>query len=119
MKYVKQVGVILVFSVLGELLQHVLPFPIPASVYGMVLLFLALSTKLLPFDAVKGAGSFLVSILPLLFVIPIVGLVNNFELIAQNFLPIVLIIAVPTVISFAAAGWVTQLLLKKKEKKHD
>jgi len=119
MKYVKQLGVILVLSALGELLQHFLPFPIPASVYGMVLLFLALATKLLPKEAVKETGGFLVSILPLLFVVPIVGLVSNFDLIAQNLFPIVITIALPTVITFAVSGLVTQWLLKKEGKKHD
>ncbi len=118
MKYIKQLGMILFFSALGELLQHFLPFPIPASVYGMVLLFLALATKLLPKEAVKGTGAFLVSILPLLFVVPVVGLVSNFELIAQNWLPIVITIAVPTAITFAVSGLVTQLLLKKGGKGH-
>ncbi len=119
MNYVKQLGVIMIFSALGELLQRLLPFPIPASVYGMVLLFLALATKLLPKEAVKGTGSFLVSILPLLFVVPVVGLVSNFELIAQNFIPIVITIAVPTVITFWVSGLVTQMLLKKEGKGHD
>ena len=115
MKYIKQLGVIFLFSAFGELLQHLLPFPIPASVYGMVLLFLALASKLLPKEAVTGAGAFLVSILPLLFVVPIVGLVRNFDLIAQNLIPIVITIAVPTVITFAVSGLVTQKLLKKED----
>ena len=119
MKYIKQLGVILVFSALGEFLQYLLPFPIPASVYGMVLLFLALATKLLPKEAVKESGAFLVSILPLLFVVPIVGLASNFDLIAQNFLPIVITIVVPTVITFAVSGLVTQKLLRKEGKDHD
>lgn len=119
MKYIKQLGVILVFSALGEFLQYLLPFPIPASVYGMILLFLALVTKLLPKDAVKGSGAFLVSILPLLFVVPIVGLVSNFDLIARNLLPILITIVAPTVITFAVSGLVTQKLLRKEGKDHD
>ncbi len=120
MKYIRQLGIILAFSAAGELLQLLLPLPLPASVYGMVLLFLALALKILPKEAVSGAGALLVGILPLLFVVPIVGLVDNFSLIAQNLLPIVITIAVPTVLTFAAAGLTTQWLLKKKEgKDHD
>lgn len=119
MKYIKQLGVILIFSALGELLQYFLPFPIPASVYGMVLLFVALVTGILPREAVKGTGAFLVSILPLLFVVPIVGLVSNLDLIARNLVPIVITIVLPTVITFAVSGLVTQKLLKKEGKDHD
>ena len=60
----------MLFSLLGELCHLMLPIPIPASIYGMVLLFLALALGLLKVDAVKETGSFLVSLLPLLFVVP-------------------------------------------------
>ena len=34
MKYLRQFMIILLFSFLGELLKYVLPFPVPASIYG-------------------------------------------------------------------------------------
>ena len=40
MKYLRQFMIILLFSFLGELLKYVLPFPVPASIYGLVLLLL-------------------------------------------------------------------------------
>lgn len=116
MKYVKQLGLILGFSALGEVLTRLLPFPIPASVYGMALLFAALAAKWIPKEAVKGAGSFLVSVLPLLFVVPLVSLVTDLDLIAQNLLPIAIVIALPTVITFVVSGLVTQKLLGKEGK---
>ena len=42
MKYIRQFAIIMLFSLLGELCHLILPFPIPASIYGMVLLFLSL-----------------------------------------------------------------------------
>jgi len=57
MKYIRQFAVILLFSFLGELCHLMLPIPIPASIYGMVLLFLALALGLLKVDAVKETGS--------------------------------------------------------------
>ena len=51
--------IILLFSFLGELLKYVLPFPVPASIYGLVLLFIALETRILPLAAVKDAGKFM------------------------------------------------------------
>jgi len=35
MKYLRQFMIILLFSFLGELLKYVLPFPVPASIYGL------------------------------------------------------------------------------------
>ena len=68
MKYLRQFMIILLFSFLGELLKYVLPFPVPASIYGLVLLFIALETRILPLAAVKDAGKFMIEIMPLMFI---------------------------------------------------
>ena len=44
MKYIKQFILILAISFAGELRKYLLPLPVPASIYGMVLMFLALLT---------------------------------------------------------------------------
>lgn len=44
MKYLKQFLIILLISFAGELLKYVLPLPIPASIYGMVILLVGLLT---------------------------------------------------------------------------
>ena len=51
MKYVKQLMIILLFSFIGDILNHLIPLPIPASIYGMVLLFIALTTNAYIFRA--------------------------------------------------------------------
>lgn len=42
MKHLRQFLIILFFSFLGEGLKALLPLPVPASIYGLVLLFAAL-----------------------------------------------------------------------------
>lgn len=115
MKYIGQLGIIALFSLAGELCHALIPFPIPASLYGMVLMLLALSVKLLRVEQVKETGSFLVTILPLLFVAPTVGLVTCWDLIRQHLLGLIIIIVVTTVLVFAVAGWLTKLLRKGGE----
>ena len=53
MKYLHQILLILLFSFLGEVLHALLPWPIPASIYGMGLLFAALSLKIIRVEQVK------------------------------------------------------------------
>ncbi len=53
MKYVRQLLIILFVSFLGELLKSIIPLSIPASIYGMVLLFLALELKILKVSDIK------------------------------------------------------------------
>ena len=52
MKYLKQFGIILVLSFIGELLNHVLPLPVPSSIYGIILMFICLKTGLIPLEEV-------------------------------------------------------------------
>ena len=98
------------FTVVGEALQRLMPLPIPAAVYGMALLFAALCAGLVKVEQVKEVGGFLTSILPLLFVSPTVGLAEQWELIAPELFPILLLIAASTVLTFGISGTVTQRL---------
>lgn len=119
MKYLSQFLIILGFTLLGEALQRIVPLPIPASVYGIILLFLALCFGLVKLEQVKEAGGFLTSILPVLFVAPTVGILENWALIRGALLPIVLLVLASTVLTFGISGCIAQAILKKGEKVHD
>lgn len=114
MKYLHQLAPIAVFSFLGELCRYLIPYPIPASIYGMVLLFGALALKIVPQKSVQDAGSFLTSFLPVLFVAPAVNIVASWDAIRDNLFSLILVIIVTTVITFAGAGLVTQWLIRRK-----
>lgn len=115
MKYLSQFCIILGFTLAGEALQRLIPLPIPSSVYGLVLLFLALCTGLVQVEQVKQTGAFLTSILPVLFVAPTVGIVEHWDLIKPNLLAILLLLIGSTVLTFGISGRLTQLLSKKEE----
>jgi putative effector of murein hydrolase LrgA (UPF0299 family) len=53
MKYLKQFLIILVISLIGELLNKLLPLPVPASIYGMVILFIGLLSGVIKLSSVK------------------------------------------------------------------
>ena len=115
MKYLLQILLILLFSFLGELLHSLIPAPIPASIYGMVLMFLALSLKIVKLTQVKEAGSFLVSFLPVLFVAPIVSLMDCWSEISPNLLAIGVVILLSTILCFLISSWTVQLLMSRKK----
>ena len=117
MQYIRQAIYIFGFSFLGEVLNRLIPLPIPASIYGMVLLFLALQLKLISIDQVKDMGGFLTGILSVLFVPPIVALVDYWDLLRANLLPILAIFTVSSLLTFALAGRLTQAMIRRKEDK--
>lgn len=115
MKYLPQICIIILFSFLGEVCHALIPAPVPASIYGMVLMFAALALKIVPIRAVKETGSFLTGILPVLFVAPIVGLMDHWVAIRSSLLPIAVIIVASTIAVFAASGRITQRIIKKRK----
>ena len=71
MKYVKQFLIIIGISLAGEILKYILPLPIPASIYGMAILFIALLTGIIKLKDVRETGKFLIDSLqsvPVVFV---------------------------------------------------
>ncbi len=118
MKYFGQMLVIFAFTALGEVLAAVIPLPIPAAIYGLVLLLTALCTGLLKPAHIADTAHFLVKLLPVLFVAPAVEILAHWGVIAPNIVPIVTILAVSTLVVFAVSGLVTRLL-QKKEDRHE
>lgn len=116
MNYVKQFCIILAFSFTGELLNRLLPLPVPASIYGLVLLFLALEFKLLKVDHIREVSKFLLGIMTIFFVPSSVGFINALPLMKKYGLQFTFIGIVSTIIVFAVTGRVTQFLMRLSRK---
>lgn len=117
MKYIKQFAIILLFTFIGEFLHTFLPLPIPASIYGLTLLFLALKFKLIAFDSVKDTGFSLIEIMPLMYIPAAVGLLESKDILAPVWVPYLVITLVSTVLVMAVAGLVTQQVRKRSVKR--
>ena len=113
MKYLSQFCIILGFTMVGEALQRLLPLPIPGSVWGLALLFLALCLGIVKTEQVKEVSAFLISIMALLFVSPAVGIAENWALIQPRLLPIFLILTGSTFLTFGISGRLTQWMIRK------
>lgn len=113
MKFIKQLMIILAFTLAGELLQALIPLPIPAAIYGLVLLLISLGTGILKTSQVRGASKFLISIMPILYVPACVRILEYWGVISQNLAAILTIVAVSTVLVFGVSGLVTQGLMNR------
>lgn len=118
MNFFAQFLYILLFTGLGELLAAVIPLPIPAAIYGLVLMLIALCTGILKAENIDRPAHFLIAILPLLFVAPGVSILRHWNVVRSEIAAICVITVVSTVITFGVSGLVTKLLLKKEDKKN-
>lgn len=113
MKIIGQLFIILLISFAGELLNTLLPLPIPASIYGIILLFCLLEFKILPLKAVKETGDFLVSIMQLMFIPAAVGLLEAWDVIRPNWPAYILITLISTFVVLFISGRVTQAVIRR------
>ena len=111
MKYLKQLLIILGISFLGELLKYFLPLPIPASIYGMVILFALLLSGALPLSAVRETGNLLVAVMPVMFIPAGVGLMASWDILRPLLLPVGVITVAVLVIVMAVRGLTAQHIL--------
>ncbi len=115
MKYIRQFLWILLFSFAGELLKYVIPLPVPASIYGLLLLLLALVTGILRLESVKETSKFLIEIMPLMFIPAAVGLLESWEALSGILIQVLTATVVSTVLVMGVSGMVTQALIRKKQ----
>lgn len=120
LRYLKQFGIILLISFVGEILRALLPLPVPASIYGLILMLAALLTGILPLDKVRETGKFLIEIMPLMFIPAAVGLLDSFGTLRPILLPVAVITVVTTVVVMAVSGRVTQMVIRMdRRNKHE
>lgn len=117
MKYMRQFGIILLVSLLGEICHFLIPLPIPASIYGLVLMLMALQTGIVNPASVQDVGRFLIEIMPLMFIPAAVGLMEVWPTLKPLCVPFVLIMLLSTIIVMAVTGWCTQGILRLEERR--
>lgn len=119
MKYLKQFWIILLVSALGEGLRVLLPLPIPASVYGLVLMLAALLCGVIKLEQVESAADFLVEIMPVMFIPAGVGLLNAWGALQPIWVPVMVITVLTTVIVMVVTGRTTQFVIKKDKRRQE
>ena len=117
MRFIGQFCVILLITFIGELLNFIIPLPVPAGIYGMALLFIALCLRIIRLDMVEGAGDFLIEIMPVMFIPAGVGLMSSWGALKPMLLPAVIAVTVVTVVVMAAAGRGAQSIMRLEERR--
>ena len=119
MKFLRQFMIILLLSFLGEVLKMFIPLPIPASVYGLVLMLVCLMTGVLKTSQVKDAAFFLIEIMPVMFIPAAAGLIDSWKVLQPLLLPILVITVVITVFVMVITGKVAQMVAQKRGIKNE
>lgn len=117
MKFISQFIIIIAFTFIGELLHFFIPLPIPASIYGIALLFICLMMKWIKVAEIRETSTFLIAIMPVMFIPAAVGLIDSWAAIRSHILQYAIVTIVSTFAVMGVAGRVTQRLVRSNKKK--
>lgn len=115
MKYLKQFLIILAISLIGEILKVLLPLPIPASIYGMVIMFVCLLTGVIKLEQVRETGKFLIEIMPVMFIPAGVGLMSSWNVLQPVLVPVSVITVITIFTVMGATGVISQFIIRRNK----
>ncbi|MFH6392459.1 antiholin-like murein hydrolase modulator LrgA [Staphylococcus aureus] len=107
-----QVIVIALVLFVSKIIESFMPIPMPASVIGLVLLFVLLCTGAVKLGEVEKVGTTLTNNIGLLFVPAGISVVNSLGVISQAPFLIIGLIIVSTILLLICTGYVTQIIMK-------
>ena len=119
MKIICQIAIIFTICWISQIVEAVLPFPFPASVIGMVLLLILLLVRALKVDHIREKSDFLLSNMAFFFIPAGVSIINYFDILASNLIPLLVICLVSTLLTFAVTVWavrLTRYLMDRRKK---
>lgn len=115
MKYYVQFMLICLFAVIGEAISTFFKLPIPGSIIGLFLLFLALYFKLIRLRHIHAVAEFLLANMTILFLPAGVGIMERWDAISGDLLPIALIILGALVLNIVVIALVVGFIKKHFE----
>lgn len=112
LKIIKQIGIVFTVCWLSQVLAAGLPFDFPASVIGMIVLFLCLMTGILKIEHIQEKADFLLGNMAFFFVPAGVSIMNYFDILKDSLIPFLVICIVSTVVTFAVTAYSVKLVMK-------
>ena len=112
MKIIRQIGIIFTVCWISILVEKILPFAFPASVIGMLLLFICLLTGLLKIGHIQEKVDFLLENMACFFVPAGVSIINYFDVLKSTWIQLVVICVISTVVTFAVTAWSVKLTVR-------
>ena len=114
MKFLKPLSIIFACTFAGELMRYTIPLPVPANIYGILLLFLLLVTKIVPLSSVETAGNFLIDFMPVMFIPAGVGIISSWQSLSPILIPYSAILVISTIIVMCVTAKVADVIISKR-----
>jgi putative effector of murein hydrolase LrgA (UPF0299 family) len=112
MHILPQFTTLLFFVLLGEAVSLVVPWGMPAAVWGILLLFAALCLKIVKPQSIETVADFLGKHMALFFIPPAAVILETFELFRYALFRFLFVCIISTILTFLASYWTVFLVRK-------
>lgn len=102
-----------VILLISKIIESFIPIPMPASVIGLVLLFIAPCTGIVKLGQVESVGTALTNNISFLFVPAGISVINSLPILSKSPVLIILLIIISTILLLISTGFASQLLVTK------
>ena len=116
MRYLHQAVIIAAVTFVAEIIKYLLPLPVPASIYGLILLFVLLKTGAVKLSQIEETGNLLLELMPLLLVPASVSFLTVLDTIQTVLLPVLIMGFVGTTVVMLITGRTAQAVVRRKGK---
>ena len=111
--FFQQALTLAVILFISKIIEAVMPIPMPASVIGLVLLFIALCTGIVKLEQVESVGTALTNNISFLFVPAGISVINSLPILSKSPILLILLIIISTIFLLVCTGYASQLLVTK------
>lgn len=113
MKYLHETALIAAITFVSEIIKYFIPLPIPASIYGLILLFFLLKSGVVKLEQVENVGGFLLDMMPLLLVPASVSFITVLDTVQEMLLPVLIMGFIGTMLVMLVTGRVSQFFIQR------
>ncbi len=112
----KGLTIIITIYLIGQTLSRILGGFMPGNVLGMLILFALLQYNIINVESVKSVCEFILKNMLILFVPSNAGIMVNYHLIKNDWVSIITVVIISTILVMIVVGHLQQYLSKRWEK---
>lgn len=116
LKLLTQIGIIFGICWISACIEQVLPFTLPASIIGMLLLLLLLLARVVKTEHIREKSDYLLGNLPFFFIPAGVSILNYVDVLRENLAALIVICTVSLAATFAVTVWTVRLTCRLLER---
>ena len=116
MEIIEQIGLVFGVCLVGQFISSCLPFAVPSSVIGMILMLLLLCLQILKPHHIEKNSNFLLKNMAFFFIPAGVSILNNYSYIKGNILQLLVVCLITTILTFGVTARTVTMVIKIQDK---